>query len=386
MSQRFSVQEIKDKLFEEIEALRHEQGFVSAGLPSYNRLFGRDSIIVAWQLLDIDASIARDTINILSAFQGKRINKKREEEPGKILHEIDLNKKRHPKGYFPFPYYGSVDSTPLFLILLTFYFRKTKDVNFLKSHFPNFISAINWLINYGDKDGDLFLEYRRQNPTGLFHQGWKDGLKNHLKITPPVAVVEVQGYQYLALIKSADIFEKFGERKIASLFRKRAQDLKDKFNKYFWMKERRYFALALDGSKKQKKTITSNPGHLLFTGICDKNKEKLVVKRLFAKDMWTPFGIRTHSSKEPDFNPLSYHLGSVWPHDNWIIAQGLKKLGYKVQYKKIKEALLRAYKEIGFIPEFYGVTDNKIVLKTQHPACWPQAWASGALLNFLLNI
>ncbi|MCD6550032.1 hypothetical protein J7K24_00615 [bacterium] len=383
MHQKLSIKGTKERLFEEIKTLRHKQGFVSAGLPFYNRLFGRDAIIVAWQLLDIDVSVARDTINILSSFQGKRINKKREEEPGKILHETDLSKKRHPKGYFPFPYYGSVDSTPLFLILLAFYFKKTKDVNFLKNHFLNLISAVNWLINYGDKDGDLFLEYERQNPNGLFHQGWKDGFKNHLKITPPVAIVEAQGYQYLAFVESAKIFGQFGEKNIKKLLLKRAEHLKERFNKYFWMKEKKYFALALDGSKRQRKAVTSNPGHLLFTGICDKDKEKLIIKRIFAKDMWTPFGIRTHSAKDPDFDPLSYHLGSVWPHDNWIIAQGLKKLGYRSQYRQIKEALLRAYREIGFIPEFYGVVENKIVLKTEQSACWPQAWASGALFNFL---
>ena len=151
------------------------------------------------------------------------------------------------------------------------------------------------------------------------------------------------------------------------------------------MKDKRYFVLGLDGKKRQRKAITSNPGHLLFTGICDKEKEKIIVKRLFEKDLWTPYGIRTHSSLEPDFDPKSYHLGSVWPHDNWIIAQGLKKLDHKREYLKIKSALLGAYKELGFIPEFYGVgQDKKIIIKgLESEPCPLQAWAMGALLNFL---
>jgi len=378
---KFTKEKIKKQLLDDIKKLKSKEGFISAGLPLYNRLFGRDSLIVSWELLDIDSSVAKNTLDILSSLQGKKTNKKREEEPGKILHEHQIGKKVHPKGYFPFPYYGSVDATPLFLVLFSLYFQKTRNRKFIKKHFLNIISALNWILNYGDRDGDLFLEYKRQNPKGLFHQGWKDDFSNHLKIDPPVAIVEAQGYQYLALIETAKIFLEFKEEKLQKNLLKRAQELKEKFNKYFWMKKKKYFALALDGKKKQRKAITSNPGHLLFTGICDKEKERLVVKRLFAKDMWTPFGIRTHSAKELDFDAFSYHRGSIWPHDNWVIAQGLKKLGYKKEYQKIKSALLAAYKHLGYIPELYAVVDDKLVEIPR--ACWPQAWATGALLNFL---
>ncbi|MCD6177943.1 hypothetical protein J7K03_01620 [bacterium] len=377
----FTKEKIKKQLLEDIERLKTKEGFLLAGLPIYNRLFGRDSLIVSWQLLDIDPSVAKHTLDILASLQGKRVNKKREEEPGRILHETDFNKKRHPKGYFPFPYYGSIDSTPLFLIVFSFYFKKTKDIKFLKSHFPNLISAINWIINYGDKDGDLFIEYERQNPKGLFHQGWKDNFSDHLRIKPPVALVEIQGYQYLAFIEMAEIFGRFKEREIQHFLLERAKKLKEKFNRDFWMEDKKYFALALDGKKKQRKAITSNAGHLLFTGICDKDKEKLIVERLFAKDMWTPFGIRTHSSREPDFDPFSYHQGSIWPHDNWIIAQGLKSLGYKKEYQKIKSAILAVYQELAYIPEVYTALKNKLVELPR--ACYLQAWASGTLLNFL---
>jgi glycogen debranching enzyme len=376
---------IKRKVISEIRQLKDKKGFLKAGLPSYGRLFGRDSLISAWQLLDFNPEISKKTLEILSKFQGKKENKEREEEPGKILHEMDFRKKFHPRHHFPFPYYGSVDSTPLYLILFSFYFKKTEDINFLKKYWQNILLALNWIFNFGDGDGDLFLEYKRKNPRGLFHQGWRDGFEDHLKIIPPVAIVEVQGYQYLALNEMANLSKILGDEKLANSLFVRAEKLKEKFNKKFWMPNKKYFSLALDGKKRQKKSITSSPGHLLFTGICEKEKAALVVKRLFQKDLWTSYGIRNHSSLEPDFNPKSYHLGSIWPHDNWVIAQGLKNLGYKKEYKKIKKAILLAYQKIGFLPEFYGVVDGKITLDLEREPCHPQAWASGALLNFLQN-
>ena len=375
------IKKIKKQLLGEIESLKDERGFIRAGLPNYNRFFGRDSLIVSWQLLENNPEICKKTLEVLSKSQGKKINKEREEEPGKILHETDFKRKRHPESYFPFPYYGSVDSAPLYLIIFYFYFQKTKNKKFLKKYLKNVLAAINWMEKYGDKDKDLFLEYQRKNPRGLFHQGWKDGFKNHSRIKPPVAIVEVQGYQYLALKSSAILAKVLRKNKISKELLKKAERLKKEFNKKFWMSDKKYFALALDDKKLQKKTITSNPGHLLFTGVLEKDKEKFLVKKLFQKDLWTPYGIRTHSSKEADFNPESYHKGSIWPHDNWIIAQGLKKLGYKKEYQKIKKAILKAFLELGYLPELYGVVDNKIVEIPR--ACYPQAWASGALLNFL---
>ncbi len=377
--------EIKEKILRDLEKLKHKEGFLKAGLPKFPWLFGRDALISAWQLLDKMPSLARATLKILSKHQGKKIDKEKEEEPGKILHETDLRSKMHPKGYFPFPYYGSVDSTCLFLILFSFYFKRTKDIGFLDQHWENILSALNWIIEYGDQDQDYFLEYQRKNPKGLFHQGWKDSFKNHLKIEPPVAMVEVQGYQYLALLETSLFCQRKKNFSLAQKLKERAKSLKKEFNQKFWMEDKKYFALALDGKKEQRKAITSNPGHLLFTRIIEKNKIELVVRRLFQKDLWTPFGIRTHSSLEPDFDPKSYHLGSVWPHDNWIIAQGLKKLGYLKEYQKIKKAILKAFEKLGFIPEFYGVIDGKITLETKTPPCHLQAWSSGALFNFVFE-
>ena len=367
----------------EIKQLKDKKGFLYAGFPKFNRLFGRDSLISSWQLLDVAPGICKVTLEILSRYQGKVIDEEKEEEPGKILHETDLGRSRHPEGYFPFPYYGSVDSTPLFLIVFAFYFKKTKDIKFLDYHWDNILRALNWLEEYGDKDKDLFLEYQRKNPKGLFHQGWKDSFENHLKIEPPVALVEVQGYQYLALREIAVLAKMKKDWDLAKKLSERAKELKETFDKKFWMPEKDYFALALNGKKEQRKAITSNPGHLLFTGIIKDEKVNLVIKRLFGNDMWTPYGIRTHSSKEPDFNPKSYHLGSIWPHDNWIIAQGLKRLGRRSEYQKIRNAVLLANEKIGYLPEFYGVVNNRISMETEKASCYPQAWASGALLNFL---
>jgi len=381
---------IEKRLVKEIiEVLRDKKyGYLRAGFPTYGRLFGRDSLISAWQFLELDPKIARDTLKILAKFQGTKIDAERDEEPGKILHEHQIGKKIHPQGYFPFPYYGSADSTPLFLILFCLYYKKTRDRDFAVKYWLNAVRALSWIFHFGDKDGDLFLEYKRKRKTGLFHQGWKDSFQNHLKITPPVAIVEVQGYQYLALIETAGLAKSlFQDKALAISLLQRAKKLKKKFNQEFWMNDKKYFALALNNRKKQRKAITSNPGHLLFTGICEKRKERLVIDRLFQKDLWTPYGIRTLSVLDPDFDPKSYHLGSVWPHDNWIIAQGLKKIGYKKEYQKIKNAVLRADKEIGYIPEFYGVSlKGKIIIEGLEPEpCYPQSWSIGALLNFYFD-
>lgn len=369
------------KLESEISQLRDIRGYLRAGKPSFDRLFGRDSLISAWQLLDWNPNICKATLEMLSRLQGAVVNQEHEEEPGKIIHETSLTGEKGIEGHFPFPYYGSVDSTPLFLIVFAFYLKKTNDKKFMQAHWENILMALNWMEEYGDKDKDFFLEYERKNPTGLFHQGWKDSWGDRLKIQPPVAIVEAQGYQYRALLEMADLATIKKDWDLADRLKDRARKLKHEFNQKFWMEDLHYFALALDGLKRQRKAITSNPGHLLFCGIVDSDKIESVIKRLFADDMWTNYGIRTHSASEPDFDPEGYHLGSVWPHDNWIIAQGLKKLGYQQEYRRIKKALLRAFHELGFLPEFYCVKDDKVYCPES--SNYPQAWSTGALMNFL---
>lgn len=384
---------IKKQLLKEIKQLKSRDGFLYAGLPHYKGLFGRDSLISAWQLLDYDSRIAKDTLKILAKTQGKKIDMETEEEPGKILHEF--YPKNTPdewwnkyKAKFKWlkkgkAVYKSFDSTFLFLIVAGKYFETTGDKKFISKIFPDIKKATEWVFRYADMDKDDFYEYEKKTKYGQYHMGWKDRQSNHLKIEAPVAIVEIQGYAYLAFKETAKLLKVFGEEKLANKLFKKAEQLKKKFNKKFWMSDEKYFCLALDGKKKQRKAITSNPGQLLFTGIIEQGNIDSIVKRLFAPDMWTPYGIRNHSVLEKDFDPLTYHFGSVWPHDNWIIAQGLKELGYKKEYCKIKNAIFAAYKKIGFIPEFYGVVDNKITLKTKDTVKYPQAWATGALLDFL---
>ncbi len=378
-------------LLQDIEKLKSSRGYLNAGYPRYNTLFGRDSLVSAWQMLEIDSAIARATLETLAEYQGKIVNPKAEKEPGKILHEHRLRPEEQAKlPHWDFPYYGSVDSTLLFIILTGKYFRRTRDETFLLEIWDNIVAAFGWIRNYGDSDGDGYVEYERRNPHGLFHQGWKDGLEDYLKIKPPVAIVEAQGYVYAAYQSLIFLAKGLGKSNVFREASARSEVLRKKFNEDFWMNRENYFALALDGEKRQRKAITSNPGHLLFTGIVLKAKINHLISRLFQPDLWTPYGIRNHSSKDPDFNPYSYHLGSVWPHDNWIIYKGLQNLGFIRHADQIKKALLRAYRELGKIPELYAVINNNIVDLSASSmrgtaANHLQAWSSAGLLEMLWN-
>jgi glycogen debranching enzyme len=384
-----SITNIKQELLENIERLRSPAGWLKAGFPRYNTLFGRDSLISAWQMLGIDPSIARATLQTLARYQGKKVNPKAEEEPGKILHEFKftpLGRRKEEKPNWDFPYYGSVDSTPLFIVLTGKYFRRTKDEKFLQEIWGNILAAFNWIKYYGDLDEDGYIEYERKSPQGLFRQSWKDGVKDHLMIKPPVAIAEAQGYLYAAYRNLVFLGKELNNNDVAKEALKRSRVLKKEFNRDFWMENENYFALALDAEKKQRKAITSNPGHLLFTGIIAKEKIKHLLSRLFQSDLWTPYGIRTHSSKEPDFDPYSCHMGSVWPHDNWVIYMGLRELGFNSYAERIKEALLRAFRELGKIPELYAVVDSKIVDLAGIEGVWAnpiQAWSSAGLLEMI---
>jgi len=385
------VRGIKKTLLGDIERLKTLRGYLNAGYPRYNTLFGRDSLISAWQMLEVDPLIARTTLQVLAGYQGKTVNLRSEEEPGKILHEHRFTPEDQAElPHWDFPYYGSVDSTPLFIILAGKYFRRTGDKPFLLDIWNNIVAAFNWIRFYGDVDGDGYLEYERKNPHGLFHQGWRDGVENHLNIEPPVAIVEAQGYVYAAYQTLIFLAKQLGENDISGKASTRSEVLRKKFNEDFWIEKENYFALALDGEKRQREAVTSNPGHLLFTGIVAQEKIQSLISRLFEPDLWTPYGIRNHSSKDPDFDPYSYQLGSIWPHDNWIIYTGLRDLGYDRHTDQIKKGLLRAYRELAHIPELYVVVDGKIVDLSGSPirgtsANPLQAWASAGLLEMIWN-
>jgi glycogen debranching enzyme len=378
-------EKITAKLEADIRALEdHKYGYIRAGLPRFNALFGRDSCIVSWQLIDYDPSIARRTIEILSRLQGKKVDNEREEEIGKIVHEWHPNPAEYKAVQWPLPYYGSVDATPLFIYLCGLYYGKTVDAEWLTIYWPHILAALEWCEKYGDLNNDALLEYERKNPAGLMHQGWKDS-RMTLSISPPVELIEVQGYYYAALREASELALMLKDTELAGHLKNRSEKVKENCIKKFWLPQEKFFSSALAESNFADTRIMSNPGHLLFTGILDDfdDKIKMVVDRLFQDDMWTPYGIRTHAESNSDFNPMSYHIGSIWPHDNWIIAQGLKKYGYEEEYQKIKQGLLDAYDELGEIPELYVVARGG--LQKNPVACSPQAWASGALLNFILE-
>lgn len=380
------IQDIKRRLEENMEQLKDlELGYLRAGLPRFAALFGRDSCIASWQLIDYDPGIAARTIEILSELQGEKTDRESEEEPGKIVHEWHQDPQAYRSVQWPLPYYGSVDSTPLFIYLCGLLYEKNVDAEWLTRYWPNILAALDWCENYGDLDGDSLLEYERKNPAGLLHQGWKDSRMDHLGLKAPIELSEVQGYYYAALREGSEFALMLKKEELAKHLTERAARLKETFLKEFWLEETGFFAIGLSESKFPDSRISSNPGHLLFTGILDDEDEKIeaAVSRLFKKDMWTPFGIRTHADSNSDFHPMSYHLGSIWPHDNWIIAQGLKKYGYEKEYRMIKQALFDAYEKLGEIPELYAVEEGEI--KSIPVACYPQAWSCGALLNFVLE-
>lgn len=365
---------------QDLQSITDEKhGYIKAGYPGFPRLFGRDGLIVSWQLLDENPEICKRTIEILSQYQGKKYDAASEEEPGKILHETEIGKNNHPKyPWIPFPYFGSIDSTPLYVIVFYKYYQKTKDENFLNEYLPNIKSAIDWIKNKIESDSLGFLRYERKQEKGqLYHQGWKDGFFDHLEIKSPVAIVEAQGYAYLALRFAASFFPDQTED-----YLKLAQKLKDAFNERFWMDGDKYFALAIDGDGNQKRSITSNPGHLLFCGILDEEKSEAVISRLFRDDLWTDYGIRTHSIKENNFDVVGYHLGSIWPHDNWIVSIGFRELDKEIEYEKIKKAILSVFEKLGYIPECYGVNLEGKLFEIER-AQKIQAWSLGSVYYFL---
>jgi len=386
---------LRDDLVKDIEALKSPRGYLYAGVPKFKGLFGRDSLIASWQLLPYDSSIARNTLIALSEVQGVKNEEMTGEEPGKIPHEYyseEITEEwfREEKGETKWlkkgmPVYFSIDATPLYIYVFGRYFWQTRDREFLEKHWDSIRAACDWIIEYL-KEGAVTHKVLEPHE-GLESQSWKDGIGEPIRqfTGSRLAIVEVQGYSYAALIQAARLAKTLKHHDYSLKLRRVARKLKREFNETFWNENEKYYFFGIDTKGNQIHSVTSNPGHLLFTGIIDKEKMKYVVSRLFAFDMWTKYGIRTHSTMEPDFNPYAYQLGSVWPHDNWIIGEGLKTQGFREEYRKVVQAMLLAFGEINCVPELYGVsTEEKIFIKEleQRP-CYPQAWSSAALLNIV---
>jgi len=361
--------------------------YLAAGTPWFDTIFGRDTAIVSMQTLAFNPDIARNCLKILARFQGTRFDDWRDEEPGKILHELREDEMT-ATGELPFsPYFGSIDSTPLFLLLAAEYYAWTADLEPLRELESSLRAALQWVDTYGDPDRCGYLEYEKRSPTGLVNQGWKDSREaviysDGTLAKPPIALVEVQGYVYAAKKKLAPLFAAMGDRSLASRLRQEAASLKRRFNRDFWLENENFFALALDGDKHPADAITSNPGHALWTGIAQRRLAEPVVEVLMRNDMFSGWGIRTLSATSSRFNPLGYHLGTVWPHDNSLIAMGFKKYGFEEELNEVATALFDAARALAYyrLPElFAGSARTTYSTPVPYPvACRPQAWAAGS--------
>lgn len=363
----------------------------AAGIPWYVAPFGRDSLIVGLQTLHLAPERAAQTLRTLATLQGSLVDRWREEEPGKILHEIRYGEmaRRHEVPHTP--YYGSVDATPLFVLLFAETMLWTGDDGLYADLLPNVRRALYWIEEIGDLDGDGLLEYASQPADGthIVHQGWKDSLDSlntpdGQPVTGNIALVEVQGYVFAALTRLAAVVAARGDAKWAGRLRQRAEDLRVAVEERFWLPEEGFYAQALDGRKTPVRAISSNPGHLLFCELPSAERAASVADRLLAPDLFSGWGVRTLSTRMASYNPMSYHNGSVWPHDNSLIVAGLHAYGLSDAANRIAEALLDASNidPLARLPELYcGFVraESAADVPVGYPvSCSPQAWAAAA--------
>jgi len=368
---------------------------IAAGIPWFATIFGRDSIIAAYQTLSLNPELAKDTLRVLARYQASEVDDWRDAQPGKILHE-SREGEMTKCGEMPFgPYYGSVDATPLWLVLLSETFNWTSDEGLVREMLPHAYRALDWIDTYGDIDGDGFVEYLRRSPRGLINQGWKDSWDANIHrdgrvASPPIALCEVQGYVYDAKYRMASLLRMFGENERAEKCRRDANELARRFEKTFWSAERSFYAMALDAEKKPLEVIASNPGHLLWSRIINRERARAVTQRMMQDDMFSGWGWRTMSQQEEVFNPLSYHRGSVWPHDNSLIAHGMALNEFREPALRVLSALFQAaleYRDYRLPELFCGLQRRPFDEPVHYPvSCSPQAWASGALFLILSSV
>ncbi|TYR35738.1 amylo-alpha-1,6-glucosidase [Sphingobacterium phlebotomi] len=363
-----------------------------AGVPWYNTPFGRDGIIAAMEILWINPEITKEVLIFLATNQAVDLIPEKDAEPGKILHEA-RNGEMANTGEVPFKqYYGTIDATPLFIILAGMYYDRTGDLNLIKQIWPNIMAALDWIDKYGDIDGDGFVEYIHKSENGLTNQGWKDSFdsimhENNQLADPPIALCEVQSYVYGAKNHAGKLALELGNQNLSMKWFNEASALKKSFSEHFWDEELSSFVLALDGHKKPCRVKSSNAGHCLFTGIADKDKAVILADTLLDSDMFSGWGVRTLSSSSGRYNPMSYHNGSIWPHDNALIAYGLSKYGLQKHVLKIMGSIFDAslFIELQRVPELYcGFEKRQGIGPTAYPvACSPQAWAVGTVFMLL---
>ncbi|MFG6148112.1 amylo-alpha-1,6-glucosidase [Halobacillus sp. B23F22_1] len=368
--------------------------FPVAGLPWFGVPFGRDSLIAAWQMLPFYPEAAKGTLFTMASLQGTKENEWRDEQPGKIMHEIRYGELANTN-QVPFtPYYGTIDATPLFLVLLSEYVKWTGDLKTFELLQGNVDHALEWINIYGDRDQDGFVEYFQESAKGIANQGWKDSADSVVHRSgkyaeAPIALSEVQGYVYHAKTGLADVYEALQQGEIAHLLRQEAENLSDLYENAFWMVEEKFYAIALDKDKEQVGSLTSNPGHTLISGIASESRSRAVAEKLVSPSMFSGYGIRTMATSEKAYNPMSYHDGSVWPHDNSLALLGMSKQGYTKEMKTTVEGLLQAASEFDYyrLPElFCGYEREKGRLIRYPVACSPQAWAAGTSLTFIQSL
>ncbi len=361
--------------------------YPAAGTPWFDALFGRDSAILAMQTLAYRPDIARGTLRLLAQCQGQQLDPAHDEEPGKILHERRFDELSRADELPYGPYYGSVDSTPLFLMLAAEYYHWTGDLRLIRELLPMIRDAIVWMDRYGDLARDGYLSYEKRSARGLVNQGWKDSADSvvHLNGTlarAPIALAEVQGYAYAARARLAPILERLGETALAETCRAAAKRLRAGFNNDFWMPDQRFFAMALDGERQHVASVSTNPAHCLWSGLIDAPRAADVVARLMENDMFSGWGLRTLTGGSPRFNPIAYHNGSVWPHDNSIASMGFKMYGFEDELNEVATALFDAATSFPYfrLPELFGGEARSAHnAPVPYPvACRPQSWAAGA--------
>jgi glycogen debranching enzyme len=391
-----SLERTYEKSIEDLAALRFYPylfpggALPAAGLPWFMAVFGRDSIITSLQSLPFMPDLAKTTLLLLAEFQGARRDHFRDEEPGKILHELRRGEMAAFEERPHSPYFGSADSTPLFLILLDEYERWTGDRNLVQDLEFTARRALEWIDRDGDRDGDGYVEYERRNrETGLENQCWKDSwdsirFADGRLAKLPRATCEIQGYVYDAKVRCARLARTvWKDRGLEQRLEGEAAQLKRRFNRDYWIDDRQYFALALDGDKKKVDALTSNIGHLLWSGIVEEDKIEACVHHLLGDRLFSGWGIRTMAEGDAGYNPIGYHVGTVWPHDNSIIAWGLRKAGHRKESAKVALSMLEASTYFrGRLPEaFAGYPRALTGWPVEYPtACSPQAWATGAPL------
>jgi len=367
----------------------------AAGLPWFMTVFGRDSLITSFQCIPFAPSLAATTLRTLAMMQARAVDPFRDSEPGKIPHEIRFGEMTAFEEAPHSPYYGTADATPLFLILMEEYERWTGDKELVRSLEFEARAAVNWIDQYGDRDGDGYIEYERRNPSGLENQCWKDSwdsiaFRDGTLAPTPRATCELQGYVYDAKLRTARLArDVWNDPAWAAKLEGQAATLKLRFNEDFWLAERNCFALGLDGNKRKIDSLTSNIGHVLWSGIADATKAKHCAAHLTSEALFSGWGIRTMANTEGAYNPLGYHTGTVWPHDTAIAAWGLRRYGYDAEAARISLAMLEAAELFkGRLPEaFAGYAREKTKYPVEYPtACSPQAWAAGAPLLFIRTL